>query len=134
MDGERIIGARGAASPLPDFSPHIAVLEGSDRAWFWFCEELLLLDVDRESLKASIPDTDKRSVYGQLHRSRHGWLEFRTRHPYPDFIGALSAWVTAHQQDCRQLEKLRFARMTRRNKSGDIIDRQRDDTAWRAQP
>jgi len=125
-----------------DLSGQVAALDGladaGSKALFWFgisAEDdtpLLLLSTDRDALKGAVKGAGKasKSVRGQVVRSKKGWLEFRTRTPYPGFITALGGWCRAHRPQWPALKALTGARMICRNADGEIVDRQKNDTIW----
>ena len=125
-----------------ELSGQTAVLEGlgeaGSKALFWFgisAEDdtpLLLLATDRDALKVAVKEAGKasKSVRGQVIRSKKGWLEFRTRTPYPGFITALGEWCRAHRPQWPALKTLTGARMICRNADGEIVDRQKNDNIW----
>jgi hypothetical protein len=125
-----------------DLSGQAAVLEGLEeegsKALFWFgvsAEEdtpMLMLSADRDALKAAVRGLGKpsKSVRGQVVRSKKGWLEFRTKTPYPGFINELGGWCRAHRSQWPALKSLTGSRMTCRNADGELVDRQRNDAIW----
>ncbi len=130
----------GAASGGADLSAHVAVLEAlkdkGDQALFWLGEVSgtphLLLSSSRDDLKTAARALGEhgQSVRGSVVVSSRGWLEFRTRQPYASFIDHLAGWAGAHVSDWPALSRLRDARMTQRDDSGEIVDRQKNDDAW----
>jgi hypothetical protein len=130
-----------SSAPALDLSAQSALLEGlseSARVWFWFAGSsdvgpMLLLAEDRGDLKPLVKavknagDTCK----GQIRLSSKGWLEFQTRDETSEFIERLAAFVASHRAAWPGLARLIGARMTRRDADGNVIDRIKDDRAWK---
>lgn len=140
-DGEVVAARRiGGAPPGADLAAQVAALEaagaGNDCV-FWFTEAdqsgepLLLLEESRGALKSLVEEvgSDAASMRGQLVAAPWG-LEFRTRKELPDFLPKLAGWVAAHSGRWPGLRALIGARMTRRDKAGEILARFKDDDAW----
>lgn len=126
-----------------DLSRQSALLQElpDEPLWFWFTDRsgvdgapLLLLETSRDALKATAKAAGggERTLRGQVAASRNGWLEFRTRDPWPNFIAELARWAAAHHTRWPDLARLRGARMTQRDRDGQILDRQKDSDAWSA--
>lgn len=131
------IEAAGAGLDLSEQASVLSLLQSpSDKAMFWLCSVKdtphLLLSESRDGLKASVKSSGLKgeSVRGQVVVSSKGWLEFRVRAPYPDFIEQLAAWALAHHAAWPALKRLRGARMTQRGNDGEIVSRQKNDNAW----
>jgi hypothetical protein len=140
-DGEIVTGERiGGEDDRGDCAAQVAALEalaGGQRVVFWFTEAdrdgqpLLLLEESREALKAVAvtASSSAPSMRGQLAAAKWG-VEFRTQAALPGFLPALAGWVARHHQHWPGLGVLVGARMTVRSKSGDIIERVKDNDAW----
>ncbi len=128
------------ASPRLDLSEQSTVLNGlkdqGDQSYFWMYEAEntthLQLFSDRDTFRAlsqTIKVTGK-NIKGRVVVSRSGWLEFRTRSPYPNFVDQLIHWATEHHAQWPALRRLHDARMTQRDKENNILDRQKNSEAW----
>jgi hypothetical protein len=144
LRGARLFRIKGSKrrelSAPPVLVREQAVLSQPDGAVFWLTDggsghpSVLILAGNRAALKAAakavVVSDDARTARGTLHDSGKGWLEFRTREAFADFIPTLAAWTTANVPAAPALSRLRDARMTRRDETGTVIDRQRSDDAW----
>lgn len=129
----------GTSADLSKQSAVLSALSSGDRAWFWFTgagrngDPTLLLATERSALRPLIKAAraDGPSCKGQVRLSKKNWLEFQTRDQYDDFIEQLAVWVAIHQPQWPALEAFIGARMTRRDAEGNIIDRIKNDRAWK---
>ena len=104
---------------------------------FWFSRAdrtgnpLLLLATDATVLKASALESkgDTPGVRGKLFAAKWG-IELRTKKPYPGLLPALAKWVETNRKRWPKVEALIGARVTVRDKAGNIIERTKDDKAW----
>jgi len=141
QDGEVSAGRRiGGAAVGADLSAQCAALEALDAGQtrvFWFTDAarngapLLLLEESMGALKgvAAEADSGAPAVRGQVRRAKWG-LEFRARKAHPDFLVRLSRWVRDHHRQWPALLALVDARMTVRDRAGEIVSRARNDEAW----
>lgn len=130
----------GGSSDSTDLSKQIAALSAIKNGatyTFWFSQEtkngspLLLLDESRSALKALAMEvaTKAPAVRGQVVQAKWG-LEFRSQKPAPDFLDALAGWVSANRSAWPGLLSIVDARMTVRDKNGDIQERYKNSKAW----
>lgn len=142
LDQGDVVDARriGGATQGVDLSAQVhalAQLQDGAPCLFWFTtasksgEPLLLLDASKASLKALAQDAAGSGpvMRGTLHPARWG-LEFRCRKALPDFLLSLADWVSSHHAQWPGLLSLVDARMTVRDKDGEIVERRKDSDAW----
>ena len=108
---------------------------------FWFSDNdnhnrphLILAD-DNKRLKALVMEKGETGnvIRGQIKLSSKGWIEFRVKDTYPNFIEKIASFVIANHQNWPIFKELRGARMIQ--KQGEkILDRQKNDKIWSALP
>ena len=137
----RTATAADAAGPKLDLgalSEALSALGAGDSALFWFTEAAdngaasLAITTDKDALKAAAQAAGGDGVRGKVVVSKKGWLEFRVRKPAAGFINALAGFTVDNHGDWPALRRLSGARMTQRSGDGDILDRQKNDSAWAA--
>lgn len=98
----------------------------------------LLLANEPAALKAAaralVTGPNHESTRGRVVCSKAGWLEFRARGEFANFIGLLAEWTAQHIMRHPGLGRLRGARMTLRDKEDNILSRHKDDKAWAIVP
>jgi hypothetical protein len=142
LTGDEITEAKriGGSSDAADLSTQVTALEAIDGGatyLFWFSDKtkdgssMLILEESRGALKARAMEvaSDAPSFRGQVLKAKWG-LEFRSQKPAPDFLEMLAGWVSAHHDAWPALLSIVGARMTVRNKSGDILERYKDSNSW----
>ena len=89
----------------------------------------LILGID----KSSLPDIEWSPsfprAFGRL-QYRKGLMVFQSKEDYSGFILALATWVSK-APEVKGLEKLNKCRFIHRNSTGDILNRQKNDQAWK---
>lgn len=141
MSGGRFVAAKTISSG-PDLSALVAALDdlaGGAKGVFWFTTAaksggpMLVIAEEPGALKAEakkVQGTD-RGMRGQVRMTNKGWLEFRTRKPIDNFIGALAGFATDNHGAWGGLSRLRGARLTVRDDNDEIVSRHKDDDAWK---
>ncbi len=142
MKNGQFVEAVSLKAKGPDLSREQGILAGlseSDRLVFWFTRDgaagqpHLVLETDRDRLKGAAQATGLRgtAIRGQARMTSKGWIEFRSQKDMPDFVAALARFVAAHRSAFPALARLKGARMTVRDRDGEITARHRDDAAWK---
>lgn len=130
-----------AAETGPDLSRQSQLLEALDGdapVFFWLTDAadsgapMLVLETNKDALKAGAQAVGGKgnTLRGQLKRHKTGWIELRSSKTMPDVIAVLARFVHAHRSAWPVLDQLKGARMTQRDRAGEIISRQRNDAVW----
>ena len=150
VNGSRIIKVgrtgRTTANPVDSILADVAKnLRGMDEQSknfaFWFTDSdkskkpMLIISEDKAQLKAwaaSIGGQGK-TLRGVVKLSPKGWIEFRTKSPYPDLVVQIAGFVAAHHHKHNELRKLKGARVIQKQ-GEETVDRQKNDAAWSSIP
>ena len=135
-------GDNTAALDLSKQSSLLENLGEKGTVWFWLTsadeggQPLLLLAHDRDTLQneAKQAGGDGSTLRGELQRSKAGWIEIRSRQFWPEGLAVLAQWTEQHHQQWPALRRLKNARMTQRNKAGELLNRHKDDAVWDSIP
>ncbi len=143
MADGRFVSALTLTAPGPDLSREEGILRGlteADRLVFWLTRDgaagapMLVLETDRDRLKEAVKATGLRgtAIRGQARLTGKGWIELRAGSDMDGAIPALARFVATHRAGSPALDRLRGARLTIRDRDGEITARHRDDAAWAA--
>ena len=132
----RRIGGKAAGH---DLSGLVACLRNLDKksCLFWFTSSnrdgkpQLLVETDGAVLKAAAMEAKGKlaGVRGTLHTAKWG-IELRARKSYPNLLPALAKWVRYSRKKWPDVDALIGARVTVRDKEGNILERTKDTKAW----
>lgn len=114
-----------------------AVSKGKTVA-FWFTSSdingkaLLLMDENKNRLKKNVKSVlgKGRTIHGRVSISPKGWFHFQSQQSFPKFILQLASWAERNREEWPALSPLKGSRLTQYDKSGAIIDRQKNDNCW----
>ena len=135
----------GESTATLDLSKQCSLLENlgtKGPVWFWLTSAdesgspLLLLAYERDNLqdKAKQAGGDGSTLRGELQRSKAGWIEIRSRQFWPEGLSVLAQWIEQHHQRWPALRLLKNARMTQRDRAGELLNRHKEDAVWDSIP
>lgn len=114
----------------------LSALEADTTLYFWFSEmgadqkPSLLLASDKSTIKSLVEEqaAEGRTLRGTLELSSQGWCHFQTAKDCPWFLSSLAQWVDSNPE--AGTSRLRFARLSCKDKSGAILGRYKNDALW----
>jgi hypothetical protein len=89
----------------------------------------LILGLNKSSLEKFKWSSGFPRAFGRIHY-RKGLMVFQSKEDYSGFILALASWVRK-APEVERLKKLNKCRFIHRNSAGDILNRQKNDQAWK---
>jgi hypothetical protein len=121
---------KGGTTENRKLSDALKKLNQGKKLYFWFNSEKFLLCSDKKELRDEAKKIGKVGIRGEVRQSSKGYVVFQTKQDSPRFITSLARWTNKNRATCADLSVLKGARMTQRDEDGNIIDRQKEDTAW----
>lgn len=115
---------------ITKLSDALKKLNQGKKLYFWFNFEKFLLCSDKKELRDDVKKIGEGGIRGEVRQSSKGYVVFQTKQDSPRFITSLARWTNKNRATCADLSVLKGARMTQRDEDGNIIDRQKEDTAW----
>ena len=106
---------------------------------FWLTDDdgsgnpFLLLHPDPQKLKAEAKEIKAKGnkVNGKVRMASKGYIEFRSKNGFSNFVGTLALWVRSNLDKHPELAKFSGARFIQANDKKEILDRQKDSAAWK---
>lgn len=111
-------------------------LDADTTLYFWLSEmdadqnPSLLLASEKSTIKslAEAQPAHGRILRGTLELSSQGWCHFQSAKDCPWFLSSLAQWVDLNPEP--GTARLRFARLSCKDKSGTVLGRYKNDALW----